>query len=89
MRVLKKKNNLEMKKNIKETINFLASFQNLNIFDIIYQPLETNLIKAGLILGHKTKNGLDMNLMQAVEGFKIVNNFKNKDKIMKGMKNGK
>ena len=27
-----------------------------------------------------------MNLMQAVEGFKIVNNFKNKDKIMKGMK---
>ena len=30
-----------------------------------------------------------MNLMQAVEGFKIVNNFKNKDKIMKGMKNGK
>ncbi len=85
----KKKNNLEIRKNTKGTINFLASFQNLNIFDIIYQPLETNLIKAGLILGHKTKNGLDMNLMQAVEGFKIVNNFKNKDKIMKGMKNGK
>ena len=40
---------------------------------IIYQPLKTNLMIAGELLGHKTVNGLEMNFMQAVQAFKIVN----------------
>ena len=44
---------------------------------------------AGELLGHKTINGLEMNFMQAVEAFRIVNNLKDKDKIIKGMRNGK
>ena len=83
------KNKKEIKKNIKDTISFLARFNNLKIFDIIYQPSQTILMKAGSIIGHQTINGLDMNFMQAVEAFKKVNNIKNKDKIAKGMKNGK
>ena len=83
------KNEKEIKKNVKDTISFLAKFNNLKIFDIIYQPSQTILMKAGSIIGHQTTNGLDMNFMQAVEAFKKVNNIKNKHKIAKGMKNGK
>ena len=83
------KNEKEIKKNVKDTISFLAKFNNLKIFDIIYQPSQTILMKAGSIIGHQTTNGLDMNFMQAVEAFKKVNNIKNKNKIAKGMKNGK
>ena len=43
---------------------------------------------AGELFGHKTVNGLQMNFMQAVEAFGIVNNLK-KDKIAEGMRNGK
>ena len=46
-------------------------------------------MKIGETLGHTTINGIDMNLMQAVEGFKLVNNENNKIKIKKGMANGK
>ena len=56
---------------------------------IIYQPLKTNLMIAGELFGHKTINGLQMNFMQAVEAFGIVNNLKKKDKIAEGMRNGK
>ena len=83
------KNKNELKKNVKETIDFLMKFNDLKIFDIIYQPTNTILMKTGSILGHKTINGLEMNFMQAVEAFKIVNKIKNREKIMKGMKNGK
>ena len=33
---------------------------------------------------YKVINGLDMNLMQAVEGFKLVNSINNRSKIKKG-----
>ena len=83
------KNKEKIKINLNNTINFLAKIKFVTIFDIIYQPLKTNLMIAGELLGHKTVNGLEMNFMQAVEAFKIVNNLKNKDKIIKGMRNGK
>ena len=63
-----------------DTINFLANFSFVTIFDIIYQPLKTNLMIAGELFGHKTVNGLQMNFMQAVEAFGIVNNLKKKIK---------
>ena len=40
---------------------------------------------AGELLGHKTVNGLN-EFYASGEAFKIVNNLKNKDKIIKGMK---
>ena len=83
------KNKEKIRINLNNTINFLAKINFVTIFDIIYQPLKTNLMIAGELLGHKTVNGLEMNFMQAVEAFKIVNNLKNKDKIIKGMRNGK
>lgn len=76
-------------KNISETTKFLGNFKNLKIFDIIYQPKETNLLKLGSLLGHITINGLNMNFIQAVKAFKIVNNVRNEKKIIIGMNNGK
>ena len=73
------KNNLESKK-------ILMRKNKIKIFDIIYNPKNTVLLKQGNIYGHKTFNGLKMNLMQAVEAFKIVNNIKNSSKILRGMK---
>ena len=43
------------------------------IFDIIYQPLETKLLKLSKRAGLKILNGLDMNLQQAVLAFKYSN----------------
>ena len=43
--------------------------KNLFIFDIIYQPLETKLLKISKSLGLRTLNGLEMNLEQAVLAF--------------------
>tara|TARA_B100000575_G_scaffold294679_1_gene313176 strand:- start:12671 stop:13678 length:1008 start_codon:yes stop_codon:yes gene_type:complete len=83
------KNKKKIQKNLNDTINFLANFNFVTIFDIIYQPLKTNLMIAGELFGHKTINGLQMNFMQAVEAFGIVNNLKKKDKIAEGMRNGK
>ena len=58
-------------------------------FDIIYNPKDTKLIKIANLLGQRTINGLDMNLMQAVEGFYLVNQFKKSKKLIaKAMING-
>ena len=82
-------NKKKIMNNLIETTKFLGNFKNLKIFDIIYQPKETNLLKLGSILGHSTINGLNMNFVQAVKAFKIVNNIKSEKKIIIGMKNGK
>lgn len=84
-----KKNFNEINKNSIDTLTFLSKSKKVNIFDIIYQPLKTKLLFINELLGNKNINGLDMNFMQAVEAFKIVNNFNDKKKIMKGMRNGK
>lgn len=83
------KNKKKIQNNILNTANFLSRFNKLVIFDIIYQPSFTVLMKIGSLLGHKVYNGLQMNFMQAVEAFCKVNNIKEKKKVIIGMRNGK
>ena len=40
------------------------------VYDIIYAPLETSLLKAAKAKGHRTVDGLGMLLHQAVDGFR-------------------
>lgn len=70
--------------------NFLIRNSKSDIFDIIYNPNETKLIKLAKSKGHKTQNGLYMNLYQAVKGFCIVNNINHEYIVKKIMikKNG-
>lgn len=83
------KNKKKIQDNILNTVNFLSKFKKLVIFDIIYQPKSTTLMTIGSLLGHKVYNGLNMNLMQAVEAFCKVNNIKEKKKVIAGMRYGK
>ena len=43
------------------------------VYDIIYDPPETALLKDAKEFGLDTMNGMDMNLLQAVLAFKHVN----------------
>ena len=56
-----------------ESINFDFSNigQNKLFFDVIYNPAETNFLKIGAKLGHKTENGKLMFVYQAFEAFNI------------------
>ena len=93
-KTIKMKNNIKFLKINKNFIKInntnskkiLKRKNKIKIFDIIYNPKKTVLLKHGNIHGHKTFNGLKMNLIQAVEAFKIVNNIKNNTKILRGMK---
>ena len=67
--------------------NFLRKNHEAKIFDIIYLPKETVLIKLSKSLKMETINGSVMNLMQAVEGFNIVNRYDNRNQIIKAMTN--
>ncbi len=40
------------------------------VYDIVYTPLETPLIKASIARGHRTINGLEMLMHQAAPGFR-------------------
>ncbi|MDE3239613.1 MAG: shikimate dehydrogenase [Paracoccaceae bacterium] len=40
------------------------------VYDVVYVPLETGLLKAAKARGHRTVDGLGMLLFQAVEGFR-------------------
>lgn len=40
------------------------------VYDVIYVPLETNILKTAKAAGHRTVDGLGMLLHQAVEGFR-------------------
>ena len=40
-------------------------------YDVIYNPKETNFLKAGKQLGNQTENGKKMFIYQAAEAFKI------------------
>ena len=44
------------------------------VFDVIYQPLETVLIKNAKSIGLQTMNGLEMNKEQAVLAFQYASN---------------
>ena len=55
-------------------------------FDIIYNPKQTLLLKHASKLGHKTFNGLNMNLEQAALAFRYVNTeYQNLNSITEAM----
>ena len=60
--------------------------KNVNIFDVIYQPLETKLILLSKKCGLNYMNGLKMNLEQAVLAFNHVNaEFSNLQEVRSSM----
>lgn len=88
--LFKKLNKTTLMNNTRESFNFLKKNNKVKIFDIIYLPRETVLIKLSKLLKIKTINGSLMNLLQAVEGFNIVNRYDNKNQTIKAMtRNGK
>ena len=72
--------------NIAETLTFLKVNSNAIVFDIIYKPSKTLIMKMAEKIGLKSINGLEMNLMQAVEAFGIVNKKLKIKEIIKVMK---
>ncbi len=72
--------------NLIETLDFLKVNSNAIIFDIIYKPSKTILMLIAEKIGMKSINGLEMNYMQAVEAFKIVNKKISLKKIINVMK---
>ena len=56
-----------------ETINldFSSSGNDKLFYDVIYNPQETHFLKMGKQLGHKTENGKNMFIYQALESFKL------------------
>ena len=73
------------KDNILNTIKFFCNNLETFVFDIIYNPQKTILIKIGELFNLDCLNGEKMNLMQAVYGFKLVNNYNDISKIIKAM----
>ena len=65
--------------------SFFSKNKKLDIFDIIYNPKKTKLIKFSEKYGNKIHNGLEMNLIQAVKAFEIVNKIKNLNFIKRNM----
>ena len=64
--------------------------KRLDIFDIIYKPAKTKLIQFyEKIYKKNSYNGLEMNLIQAVKAFMLVNEEKNLNKVKTNViKNG-
>ena len=58
-------------KNEKINLNFSNLGHNKLFYDIIYNPRETQFLKMGKQLGHKTENGKTMFVYQAMEAFKL------------------
>ena len=73
------------KDNILNTIKFFFNNLETFVFDIIYNPQKTILIKISELFNLDYLNGEKMNLMQAVYGFKLVNNYNDISKITKAM----
>tara|TARA_Y100001970_G_C14243249_1_gene866242 strand:+ start:3325 stop:4314 length:990 start_codon:yes stop_codon:yes gene_type:complete len=84
-KLFQKLNKFQIKKNEKITKNFINNNSSIKIFDIIYNPLATKLMHSNKIKSNNI-NGLKMNLMQAVKGFMLVNNIKNKKLVFEVMK---
>ncbi|MEM3134751.1 MAG: shikimate dehydrogenase, partial [Candidatus Bathyarchaeia archaeon] len=73
-----------MKPNDSETpvrCDFLHS--NLTVFDIIYEPLETRLIREARIAGAKTIDGLSMLIHQGAASFEIWTGMRAPVEVMK------
>lgn len=73
-----------MKPNDSETpvrCDFLHS--NLTVFDIVYEPLETRLIKEAKIAGAKTIDGLSMLIHQGAASFEVWTGMKAPVEVMR------
>lgn len=68
-----KKNKLAIKENQKNTEQFLKKNKKIKVFDVIYNPAETILLKKARENSINNFNGLYMNLVQAAKAFVIVN----------------
>ncbi len=62
-----RENNLE--RNLKMSEKILGFFKKAKLFDLIYSPEETVLLKQGRAAGRRTLNGKGMMIWQAVEAF--------------------
>ena len=67
-----------LKNNDKIDIDISKIGKNKIFYDVIYKPNETNFLKIGKKLGHKTKNGMMMFIYQAFAAFKIWHKIKPK-----------
>lgn len=68
-------------------INLEKLGQVSNVFDLIYYPTQTKLLKQAKQLGAKTLNGVSMLVWQAVAAQKIWNNFSFKTRFIKNLIN--
>jgi len=80
------KNLILFNQNLSSTIRFFKNNPKAKIFDIVYNPNETILIKTCKLFYNYAVNGDIMNLTQAVKAFMIVNKIKNMNRIIKSMK---
>lgn len=80
-----KKNYILCKKNLLSSINFFLQNPKVTVFDIIYNPKQTFLMKICDLFNNECINGLNMNLAQAIKAFIQVNNINNYNKISKAM----
>ena len=62
---------LGLKKEDNLNLDFSSISKNKFFYDVIYNPIETNFLKIGRELGHKTLNGKLMFIYQAISAFKI------------------
>ena len=62
---------LGLKKEDNLNLDFSSISENKFFYDVIYNPIETNFLKIGRELGHKTLNGKLMFIYQAISAFKI------------------
>ena len=60
-----------LKKDDEINLNFSSIGKNKFFYDVIYNPKETNFLKAGKKLGNITENGKLMFIFQAVSAFNI------------------
>ena len=74
-----------IKNDTKKIDLFFSKNKKADVFDIIYNPKKTKLLKYAKKYRNKIYNGLEMNLIQAVKAFMIVNNIKNSNSIKKKM----
>lgn len=85
LKVFEKKNYDSIRINLINSHNFFKQFSNCNVFEIIYDPRKTVLMKIANKYSKKNINGLEMNLDQAIFAFSIVNRIQNKKLIKKIM----
>ena len=80
------KNKNIISNNLKQNAEFFKNNPKCQVYDIIYSPKKTQLIRSALKLKNYTLNGLDMNLDQAAIAFSKVNLIKSIEKIKSIMK---